>query len=179
MLTMEHELFRHIEIEVFVQRSKLQSAVDFLSDVLRLCGRNESNDRQSMQPWIGQLDNQQDLSELQGQYVHHYPICFRRIQCDDALMSMAAPSDSEDDWFAISFISYQWPSKREGFFKFANFIGPAIAKLFDGRCHWGKYNPLDQDTNERLYPRIKEFQEIVGRFDPQGNFKNEWLEQSL
>ena len=179
MLTMEHELFRHIEIEVFVQRSKLQATVDFLSDVVKLCGRNESNDRQSMQPWMEQLGDHQDLSELQGQYVHHYPICFRRIRCDDALMSMAAPSDSNEDWFAISFISYQWPSERDGFFKFANFIGPAIAKLYDGRCHWGKYNPLDQDTNERLYPRIKEFQEIVGRFDPQGNFKNEWLEQSL
>ena len=179
MLTMEHELFRHIEIEVFVQRSKLQATVDFLSDVVKLCGRNESNDRQSMQPWMEQLGDHQDLSERQGQYVHHYPICFRRIRCDDALMSMAAPSDSNEDWFAISFISYQWPSERDGFFKFANFIGPAIAKLFDGRCHWGKYNPLDRDTNERLYPRIKEFREIVDRYDPQGNFKNDWLEQSL
>jgi len=70
-----------------------------------------------------QLGDHQDLSELQGQYVHHYPICFRRIRCDDALMSMAAPSDSNEDWFAISFISYQWPSERDGFFKFANFIG--------------------------------------------------------
>jgi len=179
MLTMEHELFRHIEIEVFVQRSKLQAATDFLTNVLRLCGRTDARDHQSLQPWLEQLGNHQNLSELQGQYVHHYPICFRRIRCDDVLMSMAAPSDSNEDWFAISFISYQWPSERDGFFKFANFIGPAIAKLFSGRCHWGKYNPLDKDANERLYPRINEFREVVNRYDPHGNFKNDWLDQSL
>ena len=38
MLVMEHELFRHIEIEVFVPRSKLQPATDLLIDVVSVFG---------------------------------------------------------------------------------------------------------------------------------------------
>ncbi|MEM7314078.1 MAG: oxidoreductase, partial [Planctomycetota bacterium] len=50
----------------------------------------------------------QQFDSLQGCYVHRYPICYRRIQNDDVMLSMAAASkDSEEDWYSISLISYQ------------------------------------------------------------------------
>ena len=91
----------------------------------------------------------------------------------------AASSESEEDWFAISLISYQNPNDRDGFFKFADFIGPAFAQLFGGRCHWGKYNPLDKDANEKLYPRLSDFRQIAKRFDSNGKFRNDWFDRVI
>lgn len=180
MLTMEHELFRHIEIEVFVQRSNLQAATDFLMDTVNWCSGALMKDQAGMQSSIGRLGWQNEFDDLRGCYVHHYPICYRRVLCDDALLSMSAASDqSTEDWYAISFISYQWPSDRNGFFQFANFIGMAVAKLFNGRCHWGKYNPLDKLANRQLYPRVQEFREVGSRFDSRGTFQNDWLDSVL
>lgn len=178
MLTMEHELFRHIEIELFVQRSKLQKATECLVEILEHCaGSDEAahdvGDRNS-----DILEDQADFQTLRGCYVHRYPICYRRIKDDDALISMAAASDqSTEDWYAISLISYQNPNDRDGFFQFADFTATVFARLFQGRCHWGKYNPLDKSTNEKLYPKFDDFRQIVNRFDREGRFRNQWLDR--
>ena len=177
MLTMEHELFRHIEIELFVQRSRVQEATEFLIEVLEhTAGSSKTVSVESDSRW-GEL-GKADLQSLKGCYVHRYPICYRRIVNDDALISMSAASQqSEEDWFAISFISYQNPNDRDGFFRFADFIGTAFVQLFDGRCHWGKYNPLEKSANEKLYPKFAEFRRIVKRFDSDGRFGNDWFDR--
>ena len=176
MLTMEHELFRHIEIELFVQRSRVKEATEFLVKILEhVAGSNATTNVEGDPRWE-QLDDD-DFQSLQGCYVHRYPICFRRIENDDALISMAAASKkSVEDWYAISLISYQNPNDRDGFFQFADFIGSAFARLFDGRCHWGKYNPLEKPANEMLYPKLDDFRQVVKRFDSEGRFRNEWLD---
>jgi len=179
MLTMEHELFRHIEIEVFVQRTNLTAATEFLIDMLCWCGGLPLRNRDATELQIEQLQGL-DFEGLKDCYVHHYPICYRRIECDEALISMAAPSrESNEDWYAISLISYQRPTDRQGFFKFADFIGPAMAKLFGARCHWGKYNPLDKAANEQLYPRLAEFQRTAKQYDGNSSFVNEWLDHVI
>jgi hypothetical protein len=177
-LTMEHDLFRHIEIEVFVQRSKLDEATQLLIDVISVFGGREFEHRQSTEALLKKVGRWDELEKHRGAYVHHYPICFRRILPDATLISMASPGDRVDeDWYSISLISYQWPSDRNGFFAFADFVGPTFAQLFDGRCHWGKYNPLDREMIDALYPVIGEFRSTVQRFDPTSVFKNEWFRQ--
>ena len=117
---------------------------------------------------------------MAGSYCHHYPICYRRILPDDTLLTCSSASDTADpneDWYAISFISYHNPDDREGFFKFANFIAPLVAELFGGRCHWGKYNPLDRDQNACLFSEMDRFKKVVQRFDPDGLFSNDWLSE--
>ena len=129
-------------------------------------------------PLLVQLGRNVELEELRGCYVHHYPICYRRVLPDATLMSMSSPGPrAEEDWYAISLISYQWPDERAGFFRFADFIGQTAADLFRTRCHWGKYNPLRRDTNERLYPEIEEFRSIQRRFDPEAVFVNDWFRE--
>ena len=180
MLTMEHELFRHIEIELFVQRSKLQEATEFLTRVLEhSAGSDQTTCIANDHRW-DQLACQSDLQTLHGCYVHRYPICYRRIKNDDVLISMAAASEeSQEDWYAISLISYQNPNDRDGFFLFADFIANAFAGLFRGRCHWGKHNPLDKPANEKLYPKLDEFRGIVKRFDGESKFQNDWLDRVI
>jgi FAD/FMN-containing dehydrogenase len=167
MLTMQHELFRHIEIEVFVTRSNLAAAIDHVTHTIAVFGGQKSPDEQG-----------EPIPErYRGSYCHHYPICIRRIQPDDTLISMATPIADGDteDWYAISLISYEWPSRRAGFFGFAEYVALSMGTRFQARCHWGKYNPLDGNANEQLYPRLPLFRDIVQRFDPDGYFANNWL----
>jgi FAD/FMN-containing dehydrogenase len=177
-LTMQHELFRHIEIEVFVQRAQLDEALRFLIDMISIFGGQDYQHQQSTEALLEKVGRQNDLLQHRGKYVHHYPICIRRILSDATLISMASPGDPPDeDWYSISLISYQWPHDRAGFFAFADFVGATFARLFGARCHWGKYNPLDRELTESLYPMIDEFRNTVRRFDPDGVFKNDWFRQ--
>ncbi len=180
MLVMEHDLFRHIEIEVFVPRSKVQQATDLLIDVLCVFGSKPKRNAESTDALLDSAHQKDTLDSMAGSYCHHYPVCFRRVLPDDTMMTSTAESDTasrDEDWYAISFISYHNPDERDGFFGFANFIGPLIAELFGGRCHWGKYNPLDRDQNACLYSEMDAFKEVVNQFDPDGLFANDWLNE--
>lgn len=178
ILTMQHELFRHIEIEVFVQRSKLDEATQLLTDVISVFGDRKLEQRRSTETLLRNIGRWDELEQHRGAYVHHYPICFRRIEPDATLISMASPGDwVDEDWYSISLISYQWPGDRNGFFAFAEFVGPTFAQLFKTRCHWGKYQPLDREMIESLYPKIDEFRDTIQRFDPTSVFTNDWFRQ--
>ena len=107
MLVMQHDLFRHIEIELFVARSQLLEANQFLKHALTEFGGQSSDcDDESLAEW---------LLPHRGTYLHRYPICFRRILPDDTLISMCSPNQSnpDDDWYAISCLLYTSPSPRD------------------------------------------------------------------
>jgi alditol oxidase len=50
---------------------------------------------------------------------------------------------------------------------------------FEARPHWGKVYVAEADAIAPLYPRAGDFVELLGRLDPRGAFRNEWLERSL
>ncbi len=91
-LIMEHELFRHIEIEIFVCRSRLGEALRFVRDVLSCCARPGARGSETQQS-LERIGMATELAALSGVYFHHYPICVRRVLCDDTLISMAADAD--------------------------------------------------------------------------------------
>jgi len=177
MLIMEHELFRHIEIEIFVRRSQLAAALAYAVELLRHFsgdrnGLSEARRRQLQD--AGLLD---ELDQERGRYTHQYMICVRRILPDDTLISMT--SGGEESWYSLSFISYARPGDRAGFFSFAEQLGKTMAALFQARAHWGKYCPLTSEEVERLYPNLPAFRRICQEFDPQGRFQNSWLKRTL
>src|SRR5262245_16900562 len=171
-LTMQHELFRHIEIEVFVTRSRLAEAIAFVVWLLRHAGGETVNppdrvrERLSTEEW-------NRLDAVKGRYLHHYPICIRKVLPDDTLISMASGGD--EPYCALSFISYAHPSTRDGYFEFARALASAIAAQFDGRPHWGKFCPLPAAELARLYPGLAEFAAIQKQTDPADVFGNEWV----
>lgn len=175
-LIMEHELFRHIEMELFVRREELAVALDFLKQAL-VEFDGGAGFREETREELRELDLLDKLAEPRERYTHHYPICVRRVLPDDTLIS--ASSGGDDDFYAISLISYARPAERAGFFGFCDFLAPAMARLFAARCHWGKYCPLTKDEIDELYPRLPEFVEVCERFDPPGRFANEWLVKVL
>jgi hypothetical protein len=175
MLVMRHDLFRHIEIEIFVPLRHVTEAASFAKDVVSYCaGAAALTDATTTQ--LSRINMLDELRALQGQYVHHYPICFRKVLPDDADISMAAGTAP---YYAISFISFERPEQRQGFLKFAEFLAHSTARLFGARPHWGKVCPIDHETVKSLYPSLPDFQAACRRYDPLGAFVNEWIETTI
>lgn len=179
MLVMKHELFRHIEIELFVQRRNLQDALDFVSKTFRIADGQADDDLDQFAASFSDSNVKKMLESLKSRYCHHYPICIRRIKQDDTMMSMTSPANrgsetsptvEPEDWYSISIISYARVSDRAGFELTAKFLADAMSKRFEARPHWGKYCPLSAAELAKLYPRSAEFQAICQQADPQGFF---------
>ena len=49
----------------------------------------------------------------------------------------------------------------------------------NGRPHWGKVFRADATTIAPLYPRMADFRRLVARHDPEGAFRNAWLERHV
>jgi len=176
MLVMHHDLFRHIEIELFVRRAQLAAALGYVRELLQWCDGDDaalSAYREQLQS-LGLAD---DLPSLKGVYTHHYPICVRRVLPDDACLAMS--SGSPADSYAISLISYARLSERGGFFVFASFAARSLTAMYDARPHWGKVCPLDAHEFARLYPELPTFRAVCQEFDPNGMFRNEWVDAVL
>jgi hypothetical protein len=175
MLVMEHELFRHVEIEVFVKRAFLRDAMRLVIALLKHCdGDNTAIDAATREE-LKSRGLLRQIDELSGQYTHHYPICIRRVLPDDTLISMTAGKD--EPCYAISFISYAGPRQRGGFLKFAATLSKTMALLFGARPHWGKICPLSSDEVTALYPRSAEFRKVCRELDPNGAFTSQWLKR--
>ncbi len=59
---------------------------------------------------------------------------------------------------------------------------PLIEKAlepFRAKPHWGKLFTMSAAKLNSLYPRLNDFKKIVGEYDPQRKFRNEFLERSL
>ena len=48
---------------------------------------------------------------------------------------------------------------------------------FDARPHWGKWFTLGRDEIAALYPRLDDFRALAGRSDPEGKFRNAYLDR--
>jgi L-gulono-1,4-lactone dehydrogenase len=175
-LIMEHELFRHIEMEVFVSRENLAVALSFLREAFAEfdSGQGFSDETRVS---LAELDLPNQIEFPRDRYTHHYPVCIRRVLPDDTLIT--ASSGGDEDYYALSLISYARPDERQGFFVFCNFVAPAMNTLFAARCHWGKYCPSSADAIRQQYPRLAEFHAVGRKFDPNGRFRNDWLRDVL
>jgi len=174
-LVMKHELFRHLELEAFVVRSRVLEAASFVKDILQYA---DNSNHQLSELTIERLQKAQlldSLSSIKGRFTHHYPICFRRILPDDTLISMA--SGTSEDWYAISFITYQEP--RDEFHALATFLANSMFELFQARIHWGKWFPQNSEQLNQLYPKMDRFRDVCSRYDPNGVFRNRFVEEKL
>ncbi|MFM7056506.1 MAG: FAD-binding protein [Planctomycetota bacterium] len=174
-LVMQHDLFRHLEEELFVRREHLPEALLILEHVLRLADNPlhtldaHVRSRLSDAGLLGQLEH------LSGTWTHHYPICIRRVAPDDTLISMSA--GTLEDWYAISLITYVQP--REPFLQVAAFLAKALGRLCKARPHWGKWFPWQDAECVPEHPGMAEFRRIADRHDPRGVFRNAFVRQVL
>jgi FAD/FMN-containing dehydrogenase len=171
MLVMEHELFRHLEIEIYVPARHLRRAVEFVRGVLEVFAGTATD-----LPLEFDVANLRDeLAKHHGAFTHHYPVTFRRVLPDDTLISPTA--DAGEPYYAISFITYVEP--RDQFLSLATFLTQSMTRLFEARLHWGKYFPLGRADVEAAFPRLAEFRAVCERVDPNGVFRNEFTQRII
>ena len=175
MLVMEHELFKHLEIEIFVPARHLRQAAAFVRAVLEVFDGAIAAPDGEVAAALVQIGINDELLEKRGTFTFHYPITFRRVLPDNVLISMTG--DADEPYYAISFITYVEP--RDAFFTLASFLARSTTELFQARLHWGKYFPLNGADIESVYPRLPEFRALCKQVDPHGVFRNEFVERVI
>lgn len=95
----------------------------------------------------------------------------RSIAADNLLMSPFRQQDS----IAIHFT---WKKDWDGVKSVLPLIESALAP-FNVRPHWGKLFTLDPPVLQGRYSTLGEFRTLVKKFDPEGKFRNEFLESKL
>ena len=177
LLIMEHEMFRHIEIEVFVKRAVLAEALAFTQELLRHFGGERNALSPATRSRLSTLGVLEEVDAGSGVYTHNYLICVRQVLPDDTLISMA--SSDEEPCYALSFISYARPAQRAGFFQFARCLSDCMLQMFGARPHWGKHCPLTPQQAAEVYPHLPEFRAVCQSLDPQRVFRNDWINRTV
>lgn len=172
VLTMEHDLFRHEEMEIFVAASKLPRAIALLRGATRaFAGDPVTPEEEAI------LDTLGFVPGLRGSFTPHYPPFIRRVLPEDTLMSMAG--GAREPVFSISIFSYAAPSRRGPYYAYCEWLCAAMTRLFDARLHWGKQFPQSARDVKRLCPRLDDFERVCAQVDPHGVFRNQYTRRVL
>jgi hypothetical protein len=116
----------------------------------------------------------EELLRYSGTYSTHFPVTFRKVLPDDALI---APTAGGEPYYALSFITYS--RSPESFLGLASFLARSMSRLFEARLHWGKYFPPDAANAAAAYPGLAEFRTHCRQVDPKGIFRNEFAERVI
>jgi alditol oxidase len=95
----------------------------------------------------------------------------RTVAADDLWMSEAYKRDSMT-------IHFTWKPETDA----VNRVLPLIeAKLapFDARPHWAKVFTMAPAHLESLYTRLPAFRQLLQEHDPNGKFRNEYLDRNI
>jgi L-gulono-1,4-lactone dehydrogenase len=99
-----------------------------------------------------------------------FPVEFRLVAADDALLSPAYERDS----------AYVAVHVFEGMASEAPFREvEALMRTLRGRPHWGKHSFLEAAELAPLYPEWEAFQAARAELDPGGRFENDWTRRVL
>jgi len=179
ILTIRHDLYRHVEMEMFVPADRLREALDLVHEITETFAAGGPRHR-ALPPRIQTLLERVPgmTAELgwSGGYLNHYFITCRRVRPDEALI--ATSSGGEGDYYSISVITYRLGDPR--FARYCRVLARCLASLYGARPHWGKHFPLTHTAVEQLYPgRLDEFRRICARYDPTGVFRNAYAQRVL
>lgn len=131
--------------------------------------------------------------ELQSEYLvprEHAPDALRavRAMADRVapllLISEVRTIASDDLWLSTAYgresvgLHFTWKPLQPDVMALLPALEEALAP-FAARPHWGKLFADADRALAGLYPRMGEFRELVGRMDPRGAFRNDFLERHV
>jgi len=177
VLTLRHELFQHEEMEMFVRESRMPQAAEVLEVALKVFAGDAASFSPQIEQRLREAGLYDELIAGKGTYLHHYPIVFRRILPEDALLSMAGLAD--EAWFSASLFSYRPPHDRESFYAACSWFARAMHALLGARLHWGKHFPDDAPQRAAGYPGFERFRQVIETADPDRAFRNEFTDRML
>lgn len=131
--------------------------------------------------------------ELQSEYL------LPRDQATDALRALGAIRDAigsvlqvseirtvaADDLWVSPFYGRETVAFHFTWVKDAEAVTPVVAAIedtlrqFDVRPHWGKVFSMQPPAIAAQYPRFEDFQELVRTLDPDGKFRNDFVDRYL
>jgi xylitol oxidase len=95
----------------------------------------------------------------------------RTIAADDLWMSPAYQQDSVA-------LHFTWKQEWDAVSKLLPQIEQALAP-FNPRPHWGKLFTMAPTTLDSRYTKLTDFKQLVAKYDPNGKFRNAFLEEKL
>jgi len=95
----------------------------------------------------------------------------RTIQADDLWMSTAYQRDSVA-------IHTTW---KQEISKVMELLPQMESKLdmYNPRPHWAKLFTIPNATLSSRYPKIEDFKDLLAKYDPEGKFRNEYLNKNI
>ena len=75
-------------------------------------------------------------------------------------------------------IHFTWKKDWESVRQVLPLLEDRLAK-FNARPHWGKLFTMRPDRLQSLYEKLPDFQQLLQGFDPQGKFRNEFLDRTI
>lgn len=177
VLTLGHHYFRHEEMEVFVDESRLAEAAEIIRCAIEVFAAKRASIPDEVKQRVSDLGLGGELLKHRGRFVHHYPIIFRRVLPDDTMMSMAASTSGPV--YSISLFSYDPPGNREPFYDFCGIVARILREHLSARLHWGKHFPLAFADIAPLYPEMEAFSALCRHNDPRGVFRNSYTKRVL
>ena len=112
------------------------------------------------------------ISELKEQITPYLMISeIRTIDADNLWMSTC------HDGPRTAF-HFTWEQDTEGVTGVLPLLEEAL-EPFGARPHWGKVFTMTPDRLQSLYPRLADFKELLAEYDPEGKFRNDYLQRHL
>jgi FAD/FMN-containing dehydrogenase len=166
--TRHHHIYRHVEMELFVPKQHLGSAVTFLQEAIPFFAGSNAVVSVRLSEELTRAGVLDEYKALGNQYVHHYLIFFRRVLAEETFLAM----NEGGERYSISFFTFEPERRRKPYYAVCGLVAKAFARLYSARPHWGKYNPLTAAEIAPLYPKLERFREICLAHDPNGVFQN-------
>jgi len=114
----------------------------------------------------------QAVSKLGSQIGPHLFITeIRAIAADDLWMSPCRHQTSVT-------IHFTWKQETEAVLKLLPLIEKELAP-FNARPHWGKIFTLEPKVLQERYEKLTDFKKLVAGYDPEGKFRNAFLERNI
>jgi len=114
----------------------------------------------------------QAVAKLGGQIGPHLLITeIRAIAADDLWMSPCHHQTSIT-------IHFTWKQETEAVLKILPLIEKELAP-FNARPHWGKIFTMEPHVLQSRYEKLADFKKLVAGYDPNGKFRNAFLEQNI
>ncbi len=132
-------------------------------------------------------------NELQSEYYVPREYAYQAITAVEQLRDRITPHlfvtelrtvDSDDLWMSPCYkrpsltIHFTWKPEWPAVSNLLPEIETQLAP-YNARPHWAKLFSMNAQRLNALYPKALDFEQLMKQYDPEGKFRNEYLNQKL